>query len=213
MFCGLQDRSFASSIVVPAPSRRKPLVATASVASGVGGERVEGELALKALADQSPEGAVALPAFPGGRGKAPAQQGQRAVKFGLLRRPLGLVTVQRGLDQLTVDAALSEPAADPLTPPAFEFALVVDEHQRVAGVVHVALRLELAQARLSDFGADSLALELSPQLVGRALAPVQEREAELQPPLEPLVLGGLRRLDLRCPRPRPAPARRRARSP
>ena len=100
------------------------------------GERVERELEVVALAQQHAERTVALAALLGRLRKPPAEHRDRPVDLG---RWLLVVAGERVLDQLPVDSASGQGAADPLAAPPLQVSLVLGQQARVPGVIDVAL--------------------------------------------------------------------------
>src|SRR6201995_329432 len=171
------------SDVVPAVRR--------SLATGVGGESVERQLTLVALAKQHAESPLPVTAIPRRVREAPAQGGERGLKLGLL---VGIVRGRLGkgaIGQSPVDATGEQSPLDALTPPLLKFPLVGDEQPGEPLVVEEALLGDGLDGRLAEVLGYPLALELRPDFADGVVAAVDVRVGEGERALKLLLLGAL----------------------
>jgi hypothetical protein len=145
--------------------------------SSVGRQRIEGQLAVVSLAQQYAECAVALAPVARRIGKPPPQDHERPLEFRFLETLAG---GERPLDQLAIDAALSQGAPDPLVPPLRESALVLDDQPREPSIVEHTLIAEHGQGCVDGPLSDAALLKPTPDLSYSALARVQVCIGELQ---------------------------------
>src|SRR3954454_6882872 len=139
----------------------------------VAAERVEGELGWVAAADEDAERTVALGAVGRRVRAAAAEQLERGGHL-LLRVLAG----QRGVDVLTVDPELPQPARDAVGAPRVEAATVLGEALGVAGVVEVPELDQLRDHLVGHGGLAGLAEQHPADLVDRAVALVERAPGE-----------------------------------
>jgi hypothetical protein len=134
-----------------------------------------GERQLDRMAAPDEDAQRPVPIAPGGRRRreAPAQERERGAELvvpGLL--------AERGLDELRRDAELAQPAADAVPSPVVEPAAVLGEALRERGVVEVAALPELADDAVGVARLDAPVGQPGPQLLDRAIAPVERAPSE-----------------------------------
>jgi hypothetical protein len=149
----------------------------------MGGDRLEREIRVIALAQQDTERTLTLPAISGGRRKPPAQHCDRAIDLAPVRAVL--VLGERVGDHVTIDTAGEQSLPDPIGAPLGELALVLDEQPRETTVVQEPLVGERLDRPLDVARIDALSQEMSPHLRLRALPRVQIAIRNRECPLEP----------------------------
>jgi hypothetical protein len=149
----------------------------------MGGDRLEREISVIALAQQDTERALTLPAISGGRRKPPAQHRDRAIDLAPVRAVL--VLRERVGDHVTIDTTGEQGLPDPIGAPLGELALVLDEQPCETTVVQEPLVGERLDRPLDVPRIDALSQEMAPHLRLRALPRVQITVRNRERPFEP----------------------------
>jgi len=138
---------------------------------GVRGDRVEREVGVVSLAKQHSQCSVPLAAITRRRREPPPQEGQRAFHLAV-----GGVRVALGeciLDEIGVRAAREQCLPNPVTPPLFELALVLNEQADEPSVIQVSLLDKGGDRPLDVLGIGASASKVRTHLGLRPLTPVQ----------------------------------------
>jgi hypothetical protein len=139
----------------------------------VGLQRGERHLQRVAAPDEHAQRPIAV--APGGRRRRETSAQEREGGDELV--VLGLVA-ERGLDMLRGDSEPAQPADDAVAAPVVQSAAVLGEALRERGVVEVAAVSELADHAVGVVRRDALLGEPGPQLLDRAIAPVERAPGE-----------------------------------